>query len=181
MHWLTKCCIQEDLQAFQASHFPGHPQTIILPSADPAVENDHYDEEEADLGYYQDGVKRTLTDEQIEIFRHSEIHALLRKRQLEQDRAEYEARRTKSKDELRDTVSTKDEAPSPTNSPNPKGDLATGNNTRPTHKATPQPAPHTTEPEGLDYGDTYEAATEQGLTQGPRVSHPRRKIISYDD
>jgi hypothetical protein len=40
-------------------------------------------------------VKRNLTDEQIRIFRHSEIHALLRKRQLEQDEAEYEARARK--------------------------------------------------------------------------------------
>lgn len=40
-------------------------------------------------------MKRTLTDEQIRIFRHSEIHALLRKRQLEQDEAEYEARARK--------------------------------------------------------------------------------------
>jgi hypothetical protein len=36
------------------------------------------------LGYYEDGVKRTLTDEQIRIFRHSEIHALLRERQAEE-------------------------------------------------------------------------------------------------
>lgn len=28
------------------------------------------------LGYYEDGVKRTLTDEQIEIFRHSELRDL---------------------------------------------------------------------------------------------------------
>ena len=33
-----------------------------------------------DLGYYPDGVKRTLTDEQIAIFRHSEIQAILRER-----------------------------------------------------------------------------------------------------
>ncbi|KAJ4165023.1 hypothetical protein LMH87_006672 [Akanthomyces muscarius] len=35
-------------------------------------------EEEDDLGYYEDGVKRTLTDEQIEIFRHSELRELER-------------------------------------------------------------------------------------------------------
>ena len=35
------------------------------------------EKEEDDLGCYPDGVKRTLTDDQIEIFRHSEIHALL--------------------------------------------------------------------------------------------------------
>lgn len=42
-------------------------------------------EHEADddgLGYYEDGVKRTLTDEQIAMFRQSEIHALLRDRRL---------------------------------------------------------------------------------------------------
>ena len=30
------------------------------------------------LGYYEDGVKRTLTDAQIAMFRHSEVEALLR-------------------------------------------------------------------------------------------------------
>jgi len=34
------------------------------------------EEEEEDLGYYEDGVKRTLTDQQIEMFRHSELHQL---------------------------------------------------------------------------------------------------------
>ena len=37
-----------------------------------------YEDEEDDLGYYDDGVKRTLTDEQIAIFRHSEIQTLRR-------------------------------------------------------------------------------------------------------
>ncbi|KAG8408882.1 hypothetical protein J3458_019893 [Metarhizium acridum] len=33
------------------------------------------------LGYYEDGVKRTLTDEQIEIFRHSELRHLERQQE----------------------------------------------------------------------------------------------------
>ncbi|KHN96719.1 uncharacterized protein MAM_05275 [Metarhizium album ARSEF 1941] len=33
------------------------------------------------LGYYEDGVKRTLTDEQIEIFRHSELRDLDRRQE----------------------------------------------------------------------------------------------------
>lgn len=37
------------------------------------------------LGYYEDGNKRTLTDEQIAIFRHSEIQALLRERRLRRE------------------------------------------------------------------------------------------------
>ena len=43
---------------------------------------EYYGEEDEDdgLGYYPDGVKRTLTDEQIAIFRHSEIEALRRAR-----------------------------------------------------------------------------------------------------
>lgn len=45
--------------------------------------NDEYfeeDEDEDGLGYYSDGVKRTLTDEQIAIFRHSEIENLRREK-----------------------------------------------------------------------------------------------------
>jgi len=38
---------------------------------------EHEHEENDDLGYYPDGVKRTLTDAQIAIFRHSEIQEML--------------------------------------------------------------------------------------------------------
>lgn len=34
------------------------------------------------MGYYDDGVKRTLTDEQITMFRHSEIQTLVKERRL---------------------------------------------------------------------------------------------------
>lgn len=45
-------------------------------------EEDYYEDEEDDgLGYYSDGVKRTLTDEQIAMFRHSELQALDRARE----------------------------------------------------------------------------------------------------
>lgn len=37
-------------------------------------------DQEDDLGYYEDGAKRTLTNEQIAMFRHSEIQTLLRER-----------------------------------------------------------------------------------------------------
>ncbi|KAL8910225.1 MAG: hypothetical protein Q9171_004468 [Xanthocarpia ochracea] len=46
--------------------------------------------EEGNLGYYPDGVKRTLTDEQIAMFRHSEIYSLLRKRQLQKENREMD-------------------------------------------------------------------------------------------
>ena len=44
-------------------------------------EEEYYDEDDDGLGYYPDGVKRTLTDEQIAIFRHSELEAMRRVRE----------------------------------------------------------------------------------------------------
>ena len=52
--------------------------------------HDHAGYEDDELGYYEDGVKRTLTDEQIEMFRHSEMEQLLRDGLLAQD--EYDNR-----------------------------------------------------------------------------------------
>ena len=43
---------------------------------------------EGDLGYYPDGVKRTLTDDQIAMFRHSEIYSILRQRQVRRENLE---------------------------------------------------------------------------------------------
>jgi hypothetical protein len=54
-----------------------HP--VHLTTQDAGSNYYHGEEEEDDgLGYYPDGVKRTLTDEQIAIFRHSEVEALRR-------------------------------------------------------------------------------------------------------
>lgn len=47
--------------------------------ADHTADDEYLQNEEDDgLGYYEDGVKRTLTDEQIAIFRHSELESLRR-------------------------------------------------------------------------------------------------------
>ncbi|KAF2850730.1 hypothetical protein T440DRAFT_489553 [Plenodomus tracheiphilus IPT5] len=84
----------DDLRAFHATHFPhavppeqilhGVGATVARDQAEPSEE--YYDEAgEDNLGYYPDGVKRTLTDEQIAMFRHSEIHEILRKRRLRRD------------------------------------------------------------------------------------------------
>ncbi|OAQ99697.1 hypothetical protein LLEC1_03522 [Akanthomyces lecanii] len=61
------------LSSFQQEFVSPNPQAA--PYDD---ENGEYCEEEDNLGYYEDGVKRTLTDEQIEIFRHSELRELER-------------------------------------------------------------------------------------------------------
>ena len=80
---------QSDFLAFHQSHFSGDAvkqfhDSFLRPRAQQEGEEGHDDdqpEEEDDLGYYDDGVKRTLTDEQIEIFRHSELEALRRERE----------------------------------------------------------------------------------------------------
>lgn len=41
--------------------------------------------EDDGLGYYDDGVKRTLTDEQIAIFRHSELEASAREKRHQEE------------------------------------------------------------------------------------------------
>ncbi|OTA00259.1 hypothetical protein A9Z42_0072540 [Trichoderma parareesei] len=82
----------DELLAFQQSHFSseaaaefGHTFTSLPPQetfeAQPC--EDWWEEEEDDdgLGYYEDGVKRTLTDEQIAIFRHSELRELRRQQE----------------------------------------------------------------------------------------------------
>lgn len=79
---------KDDLLSFQFSHFDDNtkPDTFFV---DPEAALNYYPDLEDlgddGLGYYDDGVKRTLTDEQIEMFRHSELQQLLRKRRLQAD------------------------------------------------------------------------------------------------
>lgn len=54
------------------------------------VDGDGFEDEDG-LGYYPDGVKRTLADDQIAMFRRSEINALLRKRQLQREKEKADA------------------------------------------------------------------------------------------
>lgn len=50
------------------------------------------EEDDDSFGYYEDGNRRTLTDEQITMFRHSEIQELLRERRLQRDEEDYQDR-----------------------------------------------------------------------------------------
>ncbi|KAH8899363.1 hypothetical protein GQ53DRAFT_816516 [Thozetella sp. PMI_491] len=84
----------EELAAFHEAHlskaaadnFGSQFLCPLAGAADPTSvldaeeDGNYYEEEEEDdgLGYYPDGVKRTLTDEQIAMFRHSELESLRR-------------------------------------------------------------------------------------------------------
>ena len=86
------------LRDFHASHFPNQ-RTPDVRSGEAGTQEDHSTEHEEpeELGYYEDGVRRTLTDEQVRMFRHSEIQRLLlirrQQREKEQQAAEQERRR----------------------------------------------------------------------------------------
>ncbi|TGJ82710.1 hypothetical protein E0Z10_g6063 [Xylaria hypoxylon] len=79
---------QADIESFHATHFSNDAIGLFesqflrpKPVYDGDTEYYPYEEQEEEhdvLGYYSDGVKRTLTDEQIAIFRHSEVEALRR-------------------------------------------------------------------------------------------------------
>ena len=85
---------QEDLYDFHARAFgfpaPKQPFHIGEESHNDAAYEETFQVEEDDLGYYPDGVKRTLTDEQIAMFRHSEIYSILRARQVRRENLEAE-------------------------------------------------------------------------------------------
>lgn len=77
---------QDDLRRFHATHFSNAPLPEHQPdSTNEQVQEEYYDEDDDGLGYYEDGVKRTLTDEQIAMFRHSEIQRILRERRRAQE------------------------------------------------------------------------------------------------
>ncbi|EXJ74210.1 uncharacterized protein A1O5_02505 [Cladophialophora psammophila CBS 110553] len=77
------------LRAFHAAHFSGQPipdlvtcqqnpvdHTESSRAAEAIIGEENHDDDRG-LGYYEDGAKRTLTDDQIKMFRHSEIQRLL--------------------------------------------------------------------------------------------------------
>lgn len=91
---LSSTMIQQDqipqFTAFHDAHFPGQPIPKLIQTPQPVedvtqpaqpVPSAH-----EDLGYYEDGVKRTLTEDQIKLFRHSEIQRLLSERRAARDR-----------------------------------------------------------------------------------------------
>lgn len=80
---------------FATDHFRAHFLQPEHPTAEnqtfDAADEEFYEEEDDGLGYYPDGVKRTLTDEQIAIFRHSELEALRRARESSNTKKEEDS------------------------------------------------------------------------------------------
>ncbi|KAF2808643.1 uncharacterized protein BDZ99DRAFT_464488 [Mytilinidion resinicola] len=78
---------EEDLRGFHSKHFPSAPLPAVFFHVDDTSVEAYEEEDDDGLGYYVDGVKRTLTDEQIAIFRHTEIQTIIKElRQARQDK-----------------------------------------------------------------------------------------------
>ncbi|MCJ1395092.1 hypothetical protein MMC18_007973 [Xylographa bjoerkii] len=79
---LTETIFKDDLLAFHAQaygrHFRGSIPDLSAGYIPSHVLDEAGGQSDDTLGYYQDGVKRTLTDAQIAMFRHSEVQAVLR-------------------------------------------------------------------------------------------------------
>ncbi|PKY06956.1 hypothetical protein P168DRAFT_315487 [Aspergillus campestris IBT 28561] len=154
-----------DLQSFQAKHFPGSEPPAAFTPLEPAVVDDSTYNDEEDLGYYPDGVKRTLTDEQIEIFRHSEIHSLLRERQLrEENRSEDEEEVADLHEPAHSAAESKPASAAVSEFSAKKRPLASADT-------------------ALDYDEqpTGPTGVKRGLPAGHNPRYTGRRIISYDD
>ena len=189
---------QDDLYAFRARVFdsttaPPHP---IPPGETPYNDQllDHHgDQSGDDLGYYPDGAKRTLTDEQIAMFRHSEIYAILRARQVLQENRE--ADEDEQPDHLVDYVgdAMRDEVSS-----DQEGELRSSSyieETESTLEDAPQknaavPSARTAtsskrKRDNADRGDGYDRARTARSTR--RVARefdwvkPEHQVLDYDD
>ncbi|KAI4730804.1 hypothetical protein E4T49_01158 [Aureobasidium sp. EXF-10728] len=195
---------EEDLRLFHNKHF----SSLISGSS-----NRHYDtqvqvEETIDddnLGYYPDGVKRTLTNAQIAIFRHSEIQLLLRERRRNRESNQAEGEKTipsasSSKSALPvGDISPPDPAQDtgiqhPANTSGPQG---TGKRKWQrfieTSEANPSSMTHRRLARELDeqkassidlaYGDDEEESTPQAVEKQPEAAFSTqglRKQVAYD-
>ncbi|PNS18010.1 hypothetical protein CAC42_3969 [Sphaceloma murrayae] len=73
---------EDDLRAFHAKHFTSAHLPKYFFASDIYNAYDDDDEDDDGLGWYSDGAKRRITDEQIAIFRHSELFRLMREREI---------------------------------------------------------------------------------------------------
>lgn len=90
---------EADLRKFHVLRFgASFPHTRIMSQPDiyGQQHEEGYDDEDG-LGYYPDGEKRTLTDEQINMFRHSEIQTLLREKRQREEKEQEHARNARDK------------------------------------------------------------------------------------
>jgi hypothetical protein len=129
-------------------------------------------------------VKRTLTDEQIRIFRHSEIHSLLRAKQLREEELADEARElTPVRQAAGDVIEGQEHAPSGVPDGQQEKILETKEDTRyePNDAQDSSIIKRSNETGSLGRLDYDDNATVQREAHARGSNFAGRRIISYDD
>ncbi|RDW87573.1 hypothetical protein BP5796_03267 [Coleophoma crateriformis] len=180
-----------DLAAFHAKHFSSVSVTHFSANfLGPVEEEEYYDEEDDGLGYYDDGVKRTLTDEQIAMFRHSEIESLLREqrhaREARDDSEVREAGAEQKNDAMEDGAEHDDGGIFDTNAPvvskQKKKKGRKGGQGKSFFKQNVKPDLRKRTWDKVDKGlDDLAYDDADGSATQDRSSAPQRRRISYDD
>lgn len=151
------------------SHFLQPVRSIADKGPLDGAEVENPEDEDDGLGYYPDGVKRTLTDEQIAIFRHSELETLRRAR---------ESTRIKRLANAADDLSEGEVSSStPTTAPKKKKKRKRGKNKVEEEPVDLRKRTWDVVDKGLptlDYGDEENAEPAQS-------NATQRRRISYDD
>ncbi|RFU23808.1 hypothetical protein B7463_g12530, partial [Scytalidium lignicola] len=155
------------------------------------VEQDHctvLENQDDGFGYYEDGVQRTLTDEQITMFRHSEIQTILRERRHKKE-AEVDSGLISSADdrevdiedgEVEDEELQEREIAAATPEVSRQSRKRKRKKSKQNHPAKPDLRKRTWDKvdEGLA-GLDYDEAT--GVADGTRQLYTQRRRISYND
>lgn len=136
-----------------------------------------------DLGYYSDGVKRTLTDEQIRIFRHSEIHALRREKELREEALAESLREEAMNRDEEAGIEMQEREVSAKNlevAPEEEKRVDNGSGASGQVASRREFAKHTNLESGsLDYGEDGFGRKDASRASDPRIMG--RRIISYED
>lgn len=145
--------------------------------------------ENDDLGYYPDGAKRTLTDDQIAMFRHSEIYSILRERQVRKENMEAEGG-----GELEIGVFQPEEAIEATTSSDEEGEVQSDREVKEVFATVPESAPQHVEAmharekrkrgytdTGYVYGRKYASRSTRGFVRELDSAAAKDQILDYGD
>lgn len=151
-------------------------------------EEEYWEEEDDGLGYYPDGVKRTLTEEQIAIFRHSEMEALRRAQEASGNNTKY---RTMDLNRVDSEVLSESEITSAGITPTSNGQNETSQNTNKKKKKKRKRKANGKDEEPIDLRKRTWDVVGAGLETldyddegGPDLQGGGgqvRRVVSYDD
>ena len=142
-----------------------------------------------DLGYYPDGVKRTLTDDQIAMFRHSEIYAILRERQVRKENLEAEGG-----DQVQTLIYEPEESVEATALSDEEGEVRSDGEVKDVFATVPKSAPQHLEAThagkkrkirdadtGSGHGRKYASRSARGFVRELDSASAEAQILDYDD